>query len=211
MEGRTTMELSTITMERTEAREKFLEYKRSVQARHDAEDYAIMQGYRALAAGKQLINLVETIQAGGLDDQKHPRLAVCRANEQWCRLETSMNGSVTFIGTTVAEEQAHRWVSHRSEKRRVRLEEGTFDEMPYRRPWNHEPVRAMVPMVPPGLRPRHALSNYHILWEAEWEKAPPVDPALLKHIGGDLYAVLVVWDLTELERTVLRGRVKQLP
>jgi hypothetical protein len=35
---------------------------------------------------------------------------------------------------------------------------------------------------------------------------PPEDPALLKHIGGDLYAVLAVWNLTELERAVLSGR-----
>lgn len=33
------------------------------------------------------------------------------------------------------------------------------------------------------------------------------DPALLKHIGGDLYAVLATWDLTELERSVLGGRL----
>jgi len=64
----------------------------------------------------------------------------------------------------------------------------------------------MVPPVPPGLRPASAIGNYHVLWEAEWERVAPADPALLKHIGGDLYAVLAVWDLTELERAVLAGR-----
>lgn len=36
-------------------------------------------------------------------------------------------------------------------------------------------------------------------------KEAPVDPALLKHIGGDLYAVVATWDLTDLERAVLDG------
>lgn len=35
---------------------------------------------------------------------------------------------------------------------------------------------------------------------------PPGDPALLKHMGGDLYAILAVWDLSPLERAVLAGK-----
>jgi hypothetical protein len=34
----------------------------------------------------------------------------------------------------------------------------------------------------------------------------PVDPALLRHIRGDLWAVLAVWNLTDLERYVLSQR-----
>jgi hypothetical protein len=45
------------------------------------------------------------------------------------------------------------------------------------------------------------------VWDPERPPAP-VDPALLRHIGGDLYAVdlyavVVTWDLTEIERAVL--------
>lgn len=70
-------------------------------------------------------------------------------------------------------------------------------------------LAAIVPTIPPRLRPPHNLSGYHILWEAEWgqeDVLPPGDPALLRHLGGDLYAVLAVWDLTPLERSVLAGR-----
>ena len=35
---------------------------------------------------------------------------------------------------------------------------------------------------------------------------PPGDPALLRHVGGDVYAVEAVWELTELEKLVLSGR-----
>jgi len=53
------------------------------------------------------------------------------------------------------------------------------------------------------------LSHYHILWEATWEQTnppPPRDPALLRHIAGDLWVVMRTWDLTDLERAVLSAR-----
>jgi hypothetical protein len=77
-----------------------------------------------------------------------------------------------------------------------------FDPSDERPRWTAT-FRAIVPTVPPLLRPRHKLSGYTILWEADWTNEAPVDPALLKHLGGDLYAVVAVWDLTELERAVL--------
>lgn len=63
-----------------------------------------------------------------------------------------------------------------------------------------------MPTIPPKLRPKRGqLGLYHLLFEAEWglDPDPPVDPALVRHLGGDLYAVLAVWDLTDVERAVL--------
>jgi hypothetical protein len=34
----------------------------------------------------------------------------------------------------------------------------------------------------------------------------PRDPALIRRVAGDLWTVLSVWDLTELERAVLAQR-----
>src|SRR5207253_8584714 len=65
------------------------------------------------------------------------------------------------------------------------------------------PHKAMVPIIPPHLRPADALSNYYILSEAHWSPEPPRDPFLLKRIDGFLFAVLAAWDLTEIERAVL--------
>jgi hypothetical protein len=66
----------------------------------------------------------------------------------------------------------------------------------------------VVPLVPPRFRPRRPrLARCHVLWEVEeWSPVPPVDPALLRHIRGDLWAVLATWDLSPLERAVLGGR-----
>lgn len=43
----------------------------------------------------------------------------------------------------------------------------------------------------------------------DWQRTPQppgTDPALLKHVGGDLWAVLATWDLTPLEAAVLGQR-----
>jgi hypothetical protein len=59
-----------------------------------------------------------------------------------------------------------------------------------------------VPRTPPYVEPR---PGDLILWEASWTRVPRLDfdPALLEHIGGWLYLVREVWDLTEVERGAL--------
>jgi hypothetical protein len=71
---------------------------------------------------------------------------------------------------------------------------------------------ALIPMIPADVRPRDALENCYVLWEVEhWadrpiRATPDRDPYLLKHLAGDLYAVIAEWDLTELERAIMQGR-----
>jgi hypothetical protein len=200
-------------MDRGPAREAFLEYRRSVRERHDAEDEQIMRGYRELARGRQLIRLSEAIVAGGTTTvevrefsgrrEVHvPALAVARADARYCWT----NG----IGTDGrCELRSKREVAPNNRRDRLTFA-GVLPELdPGQRhtTWQFR-VRAIVPIVPPPLRPRDSLRNYHVLFEAEWgiDPEPPVDPALLRHIGGDLYAVCAVWDLTEVERAVLALR-----
>lgn len=204
--------LSLISMSRSEARKAFLDYKRAVKERHDAEDEAIMRGYRVLAQGKQLISLAETIQRGGFVEKVEqrwdhvtkrslpivvllPALACCRAHLKECWVSTESNGTVTFLSDPY----------YRGRKDRVSI--SGFEQRGL--VWSNADWKAMVPIIPPGLRPAHHLRNYHILWEADWKKTrPPAprDPVLLKHIRGDLYAVVAMWELTKLERAVLSGR-----
>jgi hypothetical protein len=97
---------------------------------------------------------------------------------------------------------------YRGRRERVRVR-GIFAEV-IGPSWMARDFRSMVPPVPPGLRPARHLRNYHVLWEAEWVQhappRPPGDPALLRRIGGDVFAVVAVWDLTEMERAILGGR-----
>lgn len=202
------MKLDPIVMDVKEAKRAFIEYRNAVRERHSNEDAEIMRGYKALAKGLQLIKLSEAVKAGGTLEHSYrvpwsserrvaqlPRIAVVRAHAKECWCEIEADGSLLFSDKEFVSSHARHNV------RRFRA--GTLPE----RHQNRGRFKAMVPSVPPRFRPAPALSNYHILFEAEWEAVPPRDPALLKHIGGDLYAVLAVWDLTEIERAVLQQRI----
>jgi DNA (cytosine-5)-methyltransferase 1 len=60
------MNLTTISMPKKEARAAFLEYRRAVRQRHNAEDEAIMRGYRAMSLGRQIIDLHQVMREAGV-------------------------------------------------------------------------------------------------------------------------------------------------
>ena len=205
------MNLATLDLDPMVARKAFLEYRASVRQRHSEEEAQIMRGYRALSQGKIVIDLAATIRKGGGHIQRSrwggdvwvPNLAVMRADAPWCHVRTNPDGSLIFY-------KDDRGPRSNETRYVVSLPAGTLPE-PVATPYHHayfSHFRAMVPPVPPGVRPAKSLENYHVLFEAEWQQVAPKDPALLKHIGGDLYVVCAVWDLTELERTVLAGRFR---
>lgn len=216
---------SQITMPVAEAREKVAEYLKSVRERHSKEDAAILRGYKALARGHRVIDLPKCIRLGGEFDNGLPRIAVATASHHfvWVRRGTEYDAtSKQYLSTgSVSFWPDGRYrVAHNRVKDIYRCPPGTFtvgQPAPLGRPtrtwdgpWEGN-YRAMVPIVPPSLRPAHSLDNYCTLFEVEnWALDPdaPRDPALLKHIGGDLYAVVATWDLTELERAVLAGRTR---
>ena len=206
---------------RAEARKAYLAYKRAVltaarpEERHEYE--GLWRGYKAIAAGKQVIDLAQTMQAAGVQpDTLYPRLAICRADARICRVMLHGDGGALFL------DEATRW--RRAVRRRTILPAGTFPAFTMQwnqgrgstrysplghleRPaWSTE-ATALVPIVPPHLNPRGSLGNYHTLWDAVWTPAPPKDPLLLRHLAGFLYAIVAQWDLSELERAVMRGRL----
>lgn len=206
------MDLTTITMDPDEALERAAAYE-DLKAPTD-EERAIWEGFVALAAGKQLINLPEAIRAGGHDEHGWPRLAVMGAQVPWCHLSVraGRDGEVRWTFTPPPPQRGKPSQRHRYEIRTTIHDV----EVSHLGQWSR--WRALVPNVPPELRPRGkgtwakvpiSLAHFSILWEVpEWEQAPrpPGDPALLRHLGGDLWTVEAVWDLTPLEQAVLSGR-----
>jgi hypothetical protein len=195
------MDLQPMTMDVNEARRAFLEYRQAFREYANEIDGELMRGYKELAAGKQLIRLAETITAGGVDELGRPRLAFARADERAIAFWRDMRGALQYEPTART----------RVASRRRTFPQGTLPAWPMDKTvgdsWAN--WRADVPIIPPRFRPPYNLSNYHVLWEAVWRRQTrraAVDPALLKHIGGDLYAVLATWDLTPLERAVLEMR-----
>lgn len=200
------MDVATIEMPIAEAKAALKDYESALRQRHDDELAEVMVGLKQLVKGNALVKLSDSIRDAGVDDEGMPRLAICRADEKWCRVDMRGDGSATFRG--YKDEGWQGDVNHSSRLRRVRVAPDSFPRFDG---WRHiaSERRAVVPLVPPPYRPKFALSNYHVLWEAEWEPFPPRDPMLLKRISGDLFAVVAQWDLTDLERAVLGGRFNE--
>jgi len=206
------MNIPTIKMDRGAARRAFLEYRSAVRAALDREvelvderraaavaarrsaDEALMRGYGQLALGHQVIDLQRVIREGGEDDQGRPRLAIARADETTIHMSRWRDGSLVFM--SVAQRTDH---ADPRTLRNIRLPAGT---LPVLQSPSSVSADAIVPTIPPRYRPAQP-DRYHILWEAEWQRVPPRDPALLRALGDGLYVVLATWDLTDLERAVL--------
>jgi len=192
--------LAALEIGEDEAREKLAEYEQALGAHRTAEDAAIAAGYRAAARGFAVISLPRTVAAGGFHDNGLPRIAVLGAEATQC--------FARWDGTSLVFADSDDWRVNRGalvNRHSVRVSLAG-DDVPA---WNwRSRGSAMVPLVPPAhrLSPRR-MRHCHILWEVEeWSPVPPRDPALLRHVRGDLWAVLSVWDLTDLERMVLSQR-----
>jgi hypothetical protein len=199
------MPLNVLQVSEETAKAKLAIYRRAVKEQNRAQDRRIAAGYREIAAGRAMITLAATIQAGGLDPQGRPRLAVVRADAQRCHLERRKD-MVVYRARMGRARITTSWSpnvtpGHVGE----RLVSVAYPGMNFGRD-----AEALVPPIPPEHRPRRgaalaSLARFHVLWEADWQMAPPIDPALLKHIAGDLWSVYAVWELTDLERAVLVG------
>jgi len=182
------------------ARELWQKYQthRAYQTPADAEIAAI---YKRIAQGKTVIRALESIRVAGLNAEGLPKLAICRADMQecWFRADPgNPGGGACRFG--------ERSPGHRSRKTIHMDWPGITRKIDpndrYRWEWC-----ATVPLIPVDVRPRRGIENYHILWEAEWTKRYPVDPYLLRRIGGDAWLVVAGWDLTDVERAVMSQRV----
>ncbi len=184
------MQLETLQMDPDLALQRYQEYSQAIRQQHSETEKILAQGYKALSEGQQILDLIQTLKTGGVDAAGRPRLAITRADAKSCIYQSSWSSGGVFYMDTYPTRYRSRMD--------IQLPTETF---PLRK--SHIRCKAIVPYIPPNHHPQHKLKNYHILWEADWEDYP-IDPVLLRHIGGYLYIVLAQWDLTDLERAVLR-------
>jgi len=190
------MDVQLIEMNKEEAREAYLEYRQG----RESEDEEIARIYKAIAKEQPVFDVNEVMAKAGMDHYQHPKLAICRADAEFVWLHTWSNGRVAFC-------MDRNWEQYWS-RRYVSIPEGFFPSDIEQNTWRAK-FRAIVPIIPPNLRPKFKLSNYHILWEPKWaeDPRPPYDPYLCKRLGGPVFSVLAAWDLTEVERMVIGMRV----
>lgn len=195
------METQAITLDREKARELYRAYKKH-QHYSEPMDDEIRRAYQLLAQGRLIIRALDSIAKAGVGDDGWPKLAIARADLPKTVCSIRHDGSAYMScqpGRRNRRDNASRskWFDFPA---------GTFTASPHRTGWKDG--EALVPPVPLHLRPKRGLANYHILWEAEWQRIPPRDPFLLRRIGeADMWLVVAMWDLTEIERTALAARI----
>lgn len=178
----------------------------------EKEDEILRDTYRAMALGQRVLNLGSVLKTAGLNRKRLPILAVGQADwkDVFLTYHQFNNQQFVFSKNRFANKNSR---TNRWDEGALGFEHATFGAELSNAKWRDDnnfsrlPAKAMVPSVPAYLRPEGHLSEYHILWEAEWEVAPPVDPLLLKHISGPMYSVIAQWDLSPVERMVLEGRI----
>lgn len=184
------MNVEKLTMDKDEARKLYQQYQQH-RGRMTADDQAIAAIYKRIAQGKLVIRALASITAAGLNEQGYPKLAIARADLTRVQCFT-LNGKVDFL------EDA--WPPRR--KRR----NASFAVVMPGMKSTVQNKSAAVPLIPVHLRPKASLQNYHILWEADWDRYP-VDPYLLRRFGEDAWLVVAAWDLTPIERAVMSSRL----
>ena len=186
----------------------------------EKEDETLMESYRVMAQGQRIVNVISVLREVGLDaTTRLPKLALAGADWAQCFLlwdahKQHFQFSLNRRNAETKPVYGRRWQEREYAKGctgfPLDLYGGTLENQAWRKEQNllTLPVFAKVPAIPSRLRPAGDLSDYHILWEPVWAKPEaPADPILLRHVHGYIYTVLAQWDLTDIERAVLEGRV----
>ena len=189
------------------AHEKWIEYKEACKENPKDKYLEDMKKvYNQLKSGRKVIDIYEVFRRSGVDDKFQPKLAICPADAEVGYCMYNANGKVIF-----SDREMGNW--YEATKRDVKIL--NMPDIPDDKlkiigfnGWNKKLMKTLLPKIPPSLRPKGNLANYYILWEVEeWSLVPPKDPYLLKRITKNMFVVLAGWDLTELERAVMKGRV----
>lgn len=208
------MDLATIEITPEEAERRLEQIHDIVDYERTVEDHALAAAYRAAKRGYAVISLKRAFELAGEFDNGLPRLAIVRATVERCRVDVRRAyHRPGYLVPARPTQYSFSDADFRNENRGALV--GDFHvnvEVPYIAPTDKERTSGstIVPLIPPEHRPRPSrLRRCHIIWEVErWDPTPPKDPALVKHIRGDLWAVLATWDLSELERLVLSQRAR---
>lgn len=210
------MNVATVQMSQEAAREKLRACRSQLHRRAD-EEYAVLEkGYAALAVGTPLIDVEVALRDCPVDAIGRPRLAIARADRKQVRIDWPHRSQFCSFHTSSDYRFDQRWPtltqSFHLGRQHGHTEQKSWSSDNRLYPTDLEGY-ALVPLVPAEHHPNRPLRRYHILWEVdEWAESrhrtePDRDPYLLEYLAGSLYRVIAEWDLTDLERAVMRGRV----
>ena len=200
--------VQTIVIPEEQAKEEWKKYVQLLKKRKDKHLKILKESMYYAKQGKALIDVYEVMKKAGLSSKNEPRLAIARADINIVIFEKQDTGSGRF-------EMDSSW-NRKGWNTDVLLPQKIFKIQWERnlRPngtidWEikNKKLKTRVPIIPVDLIPEGELKNYYILWEVKsWEILPePKDPFLLKRISENMFVILGVWNITELERAIIGG------
>lgn len=212
------MEVQELEVDRQEVEEELEHIKQAMKdgyiSRRTALARDLMAVYGHLKHGGKIIDLYQAFPKAGVNEEGLPKIAIVSFDARMCYLYLKRNGGAIF-----SNERKDRWqVKAKRSIGDIQLPADSYEwktnekgQIPHRR------FKTVAPIVPPRvitiasakLTPRY----YHVIFEPElWAKAkipsPPHDPILGKMLTPNIFGVIASWDLTELERSIIRGRAK---
>jgi hypothetical protein len=199
------MNVNTIIIPKNEALAKLADYKALNQSQKTREDERLQSLYQAVSKGARVVNIASAFKQAGLNQKGQPKLAISRADWKTVHFHPRrciINGDRSFTPYYNLEgaglfTDTPRFVE-RAYQKSISVPGHTFST-----DLTRSNLKSRVPHIPPSIRPKIHLRNYHILFEVQnWEEYP-VDPFLLRRIDGYLYVVEAEWELTELEASIL--------
>jgi hypothetical protein len=161
--------------------------------------------YVALKDGKTVLDIHDVMKRAGIRSNGHPKLAIARITEKtvWCKYWTT--GSVKFVNSEPGWRNSENRYDVFIEKVLPSFNKETLGTDQWR---GFMTLKAPIPLVPPQFLPKKVTKDYYVLWEVDvWENVPPRDPYILKRLTANMFVVLAAWELTPIERAVMKGRM----
>lgn len=210
------MKVEQLQIPKKEAQKEYEAYVEALrQKRFESLEYLkqLKSVYAHLQHGRKIIDVFQAFKKAGVNQDGDPLLAICRADSRFVHFKKDPNGSGIFFA-----DGQKSWKLYVDD---VKLPELTYPEWPkenWRPTWakdgeiytrvKNERLQAPLPIIPALLLPHGSLELYYILWEVEkWKPEPPKDPMLLRRLSRHLFVVMATWNLTEIERSVIRGNL----
>jgi len=171
----------------------------------------LLQVYGHLKYHGKVIDIYKSFKRTGLGETGNPKLAIVRADMQWCHLVKKPNGGAIF-----SKERKDNWNPHAVfSEGDIELPADTYiwgDDFKHR-----QYLKTVAPIIPPRVQIASSMRlmpcYYHIIFEAEYwtddpEPRPPKDPILGRMLTPNIFGVTATWDLTELEESLLLGKIR---
>jgi hypothetical protein len=213
------MEVEELALPKEQAEKEFTMFKEALRhnavLRKEQIRKDMLAVYAHLRHGKKTIDIYTSFQRAGLNKDGDPKLAICRADAKLCYCHKFKDGSALFadqrwitaprktFGDIKIPPQTFKWILQKPE---IPMDNWQNDIR------GNKNIQTLVPIIPAKIlvsEVKILLKNYHLLWEVEeWKPVPPKDPILLKQLTPNLFGVLASWNLTPLERAIIRGRIQ---